>query len=440
MLEQVRRSLLRETDLPAGSELWIGVSGGVDSMVLLHVLRTLGYRCHVVHVDHGLRAAESEADAAFVKAQCDALQLPVVLHKVDVGARKMASDESTQMAARQLRYTAFQECLESGPNVLALAHHADDAVETFFINAMRGMGAKGWKTIAFRSGAFIRPLLHLRRQDIEAYAEQHAIAYREDASNSDTKYLRNRVRHELIPKLEEMRPGTTKVMTRNVELLREMDAVVQVQLDRLLKDIGPDADGTQRISIPHILGSGMPLLMLLRLLEQSGLHPDRMDDILLAMEQGATGASFPAQHSTVFVDRSTLVIVPNREPERTWSIKTWDAVPEDCPLRITSCAAQEIDLSKGADVAWLDADALRFPLILRPWQAGDRIRPIGMNGSKLVSDLLIDAKVPMDRKAKSYVLADGERILWVCGMRIAEGAQAHPGSNEVLRCAWSRLG
>lgn len=441
MLEQVRRSLLREADLPAGSELWVGVSGGVDSMVLLHVLRTLGYRCHVVHVDHGLRAAESAADAAFVQAQCEALQLPFLLHKVDVAARKISSDESTQMAARQLRYTAFQECLEAGPNVLALAHHADDAVETFFINTMRGMGAKGWKTIPFRSGPFIRPLLHLRRTDIEAYAEQHAIAYREDASNSDTKYLRNQVRQELIPKLEEMRPGTTKVMVRNVELLREMDAVVQAQLDALVKAVRSDADGTQRISVALILGSGMPRLLLHRLLEQSGLHPDRLDDILHAMEQGTTGVSFPAQHSTVLVDRGTLVIAPvlllrsGREPERTWQIEAWDARLEDCPLLITSCTWKDIDLSQGADVAWLDADALRFPLTLRPWQAGDRIRPIGMKGSKLVSDLLIDAKVAMDRKSKCYVLVDADRILWVCGMRIAEGAQADPSSMQVLRCA-----
>lgn len=441
MLEQVRRSLLRGTDLPAGSELWVGVSGGVDSMVLLHALNALGYHCHVVHVDHSLRAAESEADAAFVKEQCEAMKLPFVLHKVDVVARKITSNESTQMAARQLRYAAFQDCLTAGPTVLALAHHADDAVETFFINSMRGMGAKGWRTIPFRSGPFVRPLLQLRRKDIEEYAEQHAIAYREDGSNRDIKYLRNRVRHVLMPLLELMRPGSSKVMTRNVELLREMDVVVQAQLDGLLKGVQPEADGTLRIDIAHILSSGMPRLMLHRLLEHTGLHPDRLEDILQAMEQGTTGAGFPAQNSTVFVDRATLIIAPahrlrsGRGVERTWLIEAWDPVPEDCPLRITSCTAQEVDLSQGANVAWLDADALHFPLTLRPWQAGDRIRPIGMNGSKLVSNILIDAKVPMDRKAKCYVLADADRILWVCGMRIAEGAQAHPGSKMVLRCA-----
>lgn len=441
MLELVRRTLLREADLPAGSELWVGISGGMDSMVLLHVLRTLGHRCHVVHVDHGLRAAESAADAAFVQAQCEALQLPFHVHKVDVAARKHASDESTQMAARELRYEAFQECLEAGPKVMALAHHADDAVETFFINTMRGMGAKGWKTIPFRSGPFIRPLLHVRRKAIEDHAIQHAIVYREDASNSDIKYLRNQVRHELIPKLEEMRPGTTKVMVRNVELLREMDAVVHAQLDALMKAVRSDADGTQHISTALILGSGMPRLLLHRFLEHSGLHPDRLDDILNAMEQGSTGVSFPAQHSTVWVDRGTLILAPvlplhtGAEVERTWRIDAWDAVPEGCPLQITPCTGKAIDLAQGADVAWLDARSLRFPLTFRPWQAGDRIRPIGMKGSKLVSDLLIDAKISMVRKSKFFVLADADRIVWVSGMRIAEGAQADPSSVQVLRCA-----
>ncbi|MEX1133159.1 MAG: tRNA lysidine(34) synthetase TilS [Flavobacteriales bacterium] len=433
MLEQVRALLQRESLVADRQALWVAVSGGLDSMVLLHVLRAMDHPCHVLHIDHGLRGSESTGDAAFVQKWCADHGIPCRTVPVDVKAYKATHGGSTQMAARALRYATFREVVQQGPNTLALAHHADDAVETFFTHLMRGMGAKGWKTIPPRSGSFIRPLLNVRRAQLEAYAKEHGIPHREDASNAELRYMRNRIRHVLMPLLETMRPGSGQVMVRNVQLLREMDAVVQAQLDALLKDRTPGVDGTLRMPIHDILSSSMPRLVLLRLLQRTDLHPDRLEDILLAMEQGRVGAQFPASGCTVFVDRTELVIAHERREQQEWTIPHPHAVPPGAPLRIDLCSTGEIDLTTGPTVAWLDADALGFPLVLRPWKAGNLMRPIGMQGSKLISDLLIDAKVPRDRKSGSLVLLSGERIVWACGLRIAEGVQATPGSRQVLR-------
>ncbi len=436
MLDQVRSALRRDGMLAAREPLWVAVSGGLDSMVLLHVLHAMEHACHVLHVDHGLRGSESAGDAAFVEQWCADHGLPCSVVAVDVKAHIAEHGGSTQMAARALRYAAFRKAVENGPHTLALAHHADDAVETFFTHLMRGMGAKGWKTIPARTGSFIRPLLNVRRAGLEAYAKEHHIPHREDPSNTELRYMRNRIRHVLTPLLETMRPGTGHVMVRNVQLLREMDAVVQNSLDVLLKDHSHDVDGSLRFPIREILASAMPRLVLMRLLNGAEAHPDRVEDILLALERGSVGAQFPLEGATVFVDRTELVIAPDGGGHREWMIPGPSAVPDNAPLRIEACSAAEIDLGMGPSVAWLDAEAMEFPLRLRTWKAGDRMRPIGMQGSKLISDMLIDAKVSRDRKAGIHVLLSGDRILWACGLRIAEGAQAGPRSKAVFRCSW----
>lgn len=437
MLERVRATLGRHAMLSNKEPLWVAVSGGLDSMVLLHVLQALGHACHVLHIDHGLRGSESIGDAAFVQQWCAENGFSCRVVPVDVKAHKAAQGGSTQMAARALRYAAFREALKEGPHSLALAHHADDAVETFFTHLMRGMGAKGWKTIPPRSGPFIRPLLDVRRAELEAYAREYGIPHREDASNADTRYMRNRIRHVLMPLLETMRPGTGHVMVRNVQLLREMDAAVQHSLDTLLGGHARDADGSLRFPIEKILASPMPRLVIMRLVEGAAAHPDRVEDILLALEQGRVGAQFPLEGVTVFVDRTDLVIAPQGNALPEWTINAPDEVPTDAPLRIEVCGAGDIEAVKSPCVAWLDAETLHFPLHLRPWKAGDRMRPLGMQGSKLISDLLIDAKVPRDRKAAVHVLLSQGRIVWVCGLRIAEGAQATALSHKVYRCTWS---
>ena len=435
MIDKVRHTILGHGLIQASEPVWVAVSGGVDSMVLLHVLQSLGHPCRVAHVDHGLRGEASDGDRAFVEAHCAEHGLPIEVVRVDVEARAEATGESKQMAARALRRAWFHQLMERGPQKLATAHHADDAVETFFLGLIQGMGARGWGSIPVQKDGIIRPLIAVTREEILGYAREHDIRWREDASNIEEAYLRNRVRHELLPMLERWRPGTQRTIARNVRLFGELDQLARAAGENALNGIVPEADGTLRIPIERILGS-TPLLVLHHLLRGQGFHPDRLDDMLQAMRDGRTGTRFPGEGLEVFVDRRRLVLAPQK-PRPTWVITAPDAVPAGAPISFLSCPASGVGSDPSNAIAWLDADSLSFPLQLRPWRAGDRMRPEGLGGSKLISDILTDAKVPRDTKERTYVLADAERMIWLCGWRLAEGVKATPMSTNVLRVEWS---
>lgn len=434
MLERVRHTILANGLLRPGEPVWVAVSSGVDSMVLLHVLRTMGHPCHVAHVDHGLRAAESDADREFVHAHCMRLGIPFAVNRVDVKGRMSNTGESTQMAARELRLQWFNELAATGPHAVATAHHADDVIETFLIGLLQGMGAKGWGGIPVRSGAFIRPLIDVPRAGILAYARANHITWREDASNASDAYLRNRVRHELLPLMETLRPGARKAMGRNMGLLGEFNALAAELGAKATEDLRPEADGTLRIPFDRFTGTA-PRLTLHHVLRGLGFHPDRADDMLKAMRMGHTGAWFPGHTADVFVDRAQLVIAPRAAQERQWTISSASAVPGDAPLRIRIVPVADINPAQGPGTAWLDADRVAFPLVLRPWRAGDRLQLAG-GGTKLVSDILIDAKVPRDLKRNVHVLTDAERVIWLCGWRIHGGSKASASSNRILRVDW----
>ncbi|HRO98631.1 MAG TPA: tRNA lysidine(34) synthetase TilS [Flavobacteriales bacterium] len=436
MIDKVRSTLLQH-DLAAEREpLWVAVSGGCDSMVLLHVLRELRHPVHVVHVDHGLRGAKSAADAAFVETHCRELGVPFVVERVDVEALVRSSGLSKQMAARELRYAVFHQCVEKGPQRLAMAHHADDAVETLFIHLLQGMGTRGWGAIPLQSGPFIRPLLEVSRSAIRAYAREKEIPFREDASNADPAYLRNRVRHELMPLIGELRDGADAVLRRDMVRNRELAAVLAQWLDTTASRWQPDAQGTLRIPAEAVLNSAAPSLLLTHLLRDLDLHPDRIGEVLKALRADHTGAQFPAGGMMVQVDRGHLVMARGDSNHDHWVIHTWDALPAGLPISV-EVLPPDVDAGPlSPDVLVAERDTLPLPLVLRPWRTGDRFRPAGMVGTKLVSDLLIDAKVPLHQKAGVHVLESRGTILWVCGQRVADGLPMDR-SRPRVRLVWN---
>ena len=435
MIEQVQRTMRRHGMATAGSPLWVAVSGGVDSMVLLHVLRSIHHPCHVVHVDHGLRGAESDGDRDLVAAHCKEHRIPFRCVPVDVGTRKALTGGSVQMAARELRLEVFSQCVQQGPAQLAMAHHRDDVIETYFLNHLRGMGLHGWMGIPPITGPFIRPLLDVDREAILAYAKEHDVPFRNDATNDDPKYLRNRVRNELLPLLEDLRPGVRRTLSRDVEMMRELAFVGLAQARNLLADADQQASGLPRIPIDLLLKTGTPHLLLRAALDRWGPHPDQLDEILRAVHDRAVGATFPLGDHELVVDREVLVVRDAVRGAEQWTIDAFDTIPPIAPLRMEPCSVAEIGTGRWTDRAWFDRDSLQFPLELRTWRTGDRMCPVGLGGSKLISDLLTDAKVPADLKPRALVLVSGGTIAWLCGLRVGEGFQATAQSQQVLCCS-----
>lgn len=419
--DTVRRFIRRERMLEDAEPLHVGVSGGIDSMVLLDVLTRLGHPCSVIHVDHGLRGAESQADRDLVEGHCRERGIPFTCTAVDVANARATGSGSVQMVARELRYGCFERMRAAEPRRIALAHHADDAIETLFINLLRGTGVAGWAGIQPMNGPYVRPLLVARRSEIELYAKENGIRFREDASNNDPKYLRNRVRHELLPLLEDLRPGASDSIARSLATLREMVG----------SSIRPSNELSE-IPFSDLEVSEAPGAVLLQLLRPLGFHPDMITRIQDAVVQRSTGRVFMAGDYQVVVDRDGLRVRAIREEQPVITIEADETTGFKGPFswRVLESAAAAAPISMFE--AMLDLDRLEFPLVLRPWKQGDRIRPIGLEGSKLVSDILIDAKVPKDEKDAVYVLLSGGELAWVVGHRIGEGFQRTDATQRVF--------
>lgn len=434
--------MTRERMAGPGEPLWVAVSGGVDSMVLVHVLLELGHPCHVAHVDHGLRGAESTADRAFVEEYAKRLGLKFRAIQVDV--RAALQGRSVQVAARELRYAWFRDLLREGPSVMALGHHRDDVLETLMMGLLRGMGSHGWAGIppvtSLEEGRICRPLIDVDRAQIRAYAAENDIQFREDSSNVEPKYLRNRVRAELLPLMEDLRSGARRTMARATGALRELAAVADAWLREESERMPRDEEGVLRVPKERLAASPAPRLLLMHLLREWHPHPDLVDQVLEAVETDMTGARFRMGDRRLTLERDSLVI--DRDPDGFPTIAISMAGSGEGgagPFAWQACSPAEVDLGLGMDTVWLDLSRLEFPLVLRPWEPGDRMRPVGLDGSKLISDILTDARVPRNGKEETYVLVSGEEVVWLVGHRVAEGFPPDANTQEVLRVSCRRL-
>lgn len=430
--DKVRRFILRERLIAPGERVLVAVSGGVDSMVLLHVLRALGHEALGGHVDHGLRGAESDGDRKFVVDHCRSLGVACAVKRIAVPDAH--PDRSVQMVARELRLKALEEMSdETGARCIALAHHADDALETLLLNLLRGTGLRGWASIPVRSGKIVRPLLGVGRKEILSYADEHGIAFREDSSNRDPKYLRNRVRHELLPLMEALRPGSSQTLARSMSNLREL---VELAEERLAAEGIAELQEGGSIPLERIRSFAHPGPLLARALRKWDLHPDAVTRILEAVEQESTDAAFPLVGAILRINDGLLRLAPI-DPARVHRITFAEdqAFALKAPVRFTR--EPMAGSMPAPNVAWLIPEALRFPLEVRPWTAGDRMRPNGLGGSKLVSDILTDAKVRHPEREGVHVLISAGEIAWLVGHRVAEGFAASPGTTGAIRVEWT---
>ena len=407
---EVERTLAEEGLLPPKGRVLVGVSGGVDSMVLLDVLLKAGHPCTVIHVDHGLRGAESDADRAFVEDACARLAIACIVERVDVKAARSATDDSVQMAARRLRYAIFQRLAQEHGCPVALAHHRDDATETVLINLMRGAGVAGFGGIPVRSGPVVRPLLRVGRADIQRHA----------ASNADPKYLRNRVRHELLPLMEDLRPGAGLVIARSLRAAQELRALAEEAVDDCLQRLEVDGN-TRRLGFAALTARSVPLLVLQTWLGPLGFHPNVQAEIWAAVQHEHTGASFLAGPYRLYVDRAHLDLVEVRQEPLHWHTEDPRHWPPGTPLRVGPAAAEPSDPAR---VLWLDPARSVGPYVLRPWRAGDRMQPSGMSGTRSIADMLVDAKVPRSAKERVLLLTAADEVLWLVGMRVAEAVRS----------------
>ena len=405
----------------------MAVSGGVDSMVMAHLfVRFVSTRegrdvcgpLALAHMNFSLRAAASDSDQDFVKKWSEQQGIPFFTKTVDT--KRFAAEEgiSVEMAARRLRYEWFEELLaQTGFSYIAVAHNANDRAETMLLNMVRGTGLRGLCGIPSRNDKVVRPLLDIPRDAIEHFASANNISFHVDETNLQTDYARNKIRHLVMPVLEEITPNVAMRMGRNAGNL----IMTQRLLDSLACEKKRQIATENGFSIAGLLEDGHGLYWLHTLLQPYGFRSGQMDEIFRSLG-GQSGKRFFSDQYALFKDRDQLILRPLAGVSGIPGLE-WDVMENSAGLVIPT------DLS----VACLDADTLPFPLEVRPWEPGDRMIPLGMKGYKKVSDLLTDLKIPLCDKPGVHVLCSGKEIVWVIGLRIDNRFRVTQSTKMIIR-------
>lgn len=414
------------------------VSGGVDSMVMLSLFTEAGYRIGVAHCNFQLRGTESDEDEQLVAAEAARRGVPFYNRRFETEREMELTGESMEMAARRLRYAWFNElCETEGYAAIAVAHHADDSVETFFINLLRGTGLRGLTGISTQVGRVVRPLLFATRKEILEYALQHKIPYREDSSNRSTKYLRNKIRLGLVPRIREINPKFTALMRRNIGRLTDAQQFITQAVERIREVAVEHREGVDAICLERIDPSLPRNFVLYELLNSAyGFKGDVIDQLCHALDAEAVGRRFYARDRVAVVDRGVILIAPIEADDSCEVQVPLGAVRAYCGNSVLYFERCSIDLIEEfvvpSNQALIDADKLQWPLTLRRWREGDRFIPFGMTGQKKLSDYLIDRKFSLPEKERQFVLLSGEEIVWVVGERLDDRYRLDEKSENVL--------
>jgi tRNA(Ile)-lysidine synthase len=428
MKNKVQQFITEKSLFVREDKLILGISGGADSVCLMHVFLELGYSFELAHCNFNLRGEESDADEYFVKDLAKKYQLKIHVKQFDTLVYAAENKISTQMAARDLRYAWFEKLrIKSIAKYLAIAHHANDDVETFFINLVRGSGLKGFLGIKEKNNAIIRPLLSVSRLEIEKYLKDRGLVFREDSSNASVKYLRNKIRHELIPLLSQMNPSIQQTVKDEMRILDGVAQIYASKVEEVRKDLTQEKNGIVQLEIAALLALNPLNSYLYELLSAYGFYA--VEAISKAL-QGQSGKQFFSSTHQLVVDRENIFISLLNKENEVFEI-TEKTISLVYPLEINFKVMTDKTIIYDNNIAQLDIEKLKFPLTLRKWKQGDKFMPLGMKKFKKLSDFFIDSKFSIIDKQKQWLLCSGVDIVWVLGCRIDERYKLESNTKKV---------
>ncbi|WP_246202193.1 tRNA lysidine(34) synthetase TilS [Spirosoma agri] len=427
----------------------LAVSGGLDSMVMTELFYRTNQLFAMAHVNFSLRGAESDADAVFVQNKAEQYGVPFHLIRFDTAAIAAERGISIQMAARDLRYSWFADlCRQQGYACLATAHHKNDVLETLLLNLTRGTGLAGLHGIAPKqersdSAVLVRPVLFATRSQLAEYARVHALPYREDSSNADDKYARNRLRHHVVPVLNELNPGLWQTLPRTVERLRAAETLVDTELARSWTEVVVQHGQSVFLPAAKLLILPEVTFRLAAWLKPFGFGEEQTNQMLDSLSR-SVGQVFASPTHQITHDRladgNTGLLLESLQavPKYEVTLTDWPDMPIDVAGQFTltiDVVDKPIDFRPPVDsrIAFLDAERLTFPLIIRPWKQGDRFRPLGLRGHKLISDLLNDMKLTRSERQHTVVLLCESQIAWVIGRRIAHAFRVTQQTRHIAK-------
>ncbi len=416
------RLFIKEHSDITQKKILIAVSGGIDSVVLAHLCYQENIDFGIAHCNFQLREQASEEDEAFVIGLAKTYNVPIFTKKFDVKAYVEQNKVSTQIAARVLRYEWFNTLLKQHQfDFIATAHHANDQLETILFNLTKGTGIKGIRGILPLANKVVRPLLHAPKGTIQAYAKENELAWREDSSNSSTKYQRNLIRHKVVPVLKSINPSLTANLHFTTERLRMVEQMLNAQLADFESKGVAEKSGVTSIFKISLKKQQAPLLILSEFLQVYGFNFKQAKQLFAEMDR-QPGKIFKSHTHELLVDREALLIRPLMEQNLTESVKILAETKEIKVSHLTlKCNFEQLyskeQLKRKNNILTVDASLISFPLTVRNWQEGDFFRPFGMKGKKKLSDFLTDQKLNLFEKQKVKVLCTKDDIVWVIGMR-----------------------
>jgi tRNA(Ile)-lysidine synthase len=425
------------------NKILLAVSSGIDSMVMLELFHELRIRCGIAHCNFMLRDTESDQDEQFVQNIAKEYDIPFHSKSFDTLEYAEKNKISIQMAARDLRYQWFEEIRKkNGYDCIATAHNKNDLAETILLNLIRGTGLRGLGGIKPRNGFLIRPVLFLSREEIKDYAREKNIKYREDSSNSSTKYKRNFVRHKVLPLLTELNPSLLNTMAEEAKHIQEINSFYESKINLLLETVINSQNESSTINIKALQESGASKLILFEFLKDYGFSASTIEDINNSLES-SPGLQFFSDSHRVLKDRETLIITQNKPHDQNTTSKY--LIEKDCneifiPLKLRLKFIENISdykIPHDKDVAALDATSIKFPLELRQWKPGDYFHPLGMTGRKKLSDYFTDLKFSLIDKENVWLLCSGEVIVWIIGHRIDDTFKITQSTKRVLEVHFS---
>ncbi len=417
-----------------GSRILIAVSGGIDSMVMAWIFREAGIEHAIAHCNFSLRGSESDSDEEFVATWARSNDIPFFNIRFDTLGYAGEKRISVQMAARELRYDWFRSIIrKEGFDAVAVAHNLNDNVETFLINLIRGTGLSGLAGMSPRTGDIIRPLLFATRKEIAEFAAAHNIDYREDSSNVQVKYTRNRIRHMVIPEIEKVNQGAVHSITETMSHLASSSAIVENCISKLSREIFRTTGETAEAEIMSLTALTPVEPYIYELFRPYGLSSRQTSEVI-SLLHADTGKSVYTSTHRLLNDRGRIIITPrNTEGPAEYRFNSIDEMRISglfSDLRITEPSDEELPVIPLT--AALDLETVTFPVTVRHWEPGDRFMPLGMKQMKKISDFLIDLKVPVTEKEKVLLLLSGDEIMWVMGYRIDDRYRVTPRTSRIL--------
>jgi tRNA(Ile)-lysidine synthase len=440
MLQAFNEFINKERLFTAKDKLLLAVSGGVDSVVLCELCNRSGFDFVLAHCNFQLRGAESDRDETFVRGLAQRYQKAILVQRFDTQSYVAHHKTSVQIAARELRYAWFREILETTTQSrIVTAHHLDDNIETLLMNFFKGTGIAGLRAILPRQGDIVRPLLFAEKSALTQFALDQGLSWVEDSSNNSDKYTRNYFRHQVIPMVRQLFPDVINNMADNIARFREIEVLYLQSVERnKLKLLEPKGN---EVHIPVLkLKKSSPLNTLVyEIIEPYGFSPQQVKEVISLLDSGS-GKYVASSSHRILKNRNWLIISPIRNIEAAHILiespeGKIDYENGELKLELLPASAMPESFVREIrnPVAFLDGDAIQFPLLLRKWRQGDYFYPLGMKKKKKLARYFIDNKLSLTDKEKVWVIETNKKIVWVVGLRIDDRFRITPNTRNILK-------